>query len=612
MKTFSKRLAVCIVVLVLAVGSAVGGVLAYKAIEPQPDYTMMVVSDTHVFLDKHIGNRAEDYQAFDAMRAGRLVHFSETIFENTLNLVMEEKPDALIVPGDLSDVATKETHIRIAEYFKEVEANGTEVFVVPGNHDIGVPGLGVSFENDVEEQIETVDYDGFAEIYADFGYAQAIDRHEGSISYAADMGEMYRIISVDAQRARESEKLSDDLIEWTVAAINKTFEDGRIPVAMSHYSLVSHYGEILTNFTAEKASANDMDYFREAIMASGLEYWFSGHMHASDIASYTNKNGQTIYDIETASLPGYPAPIRKVEMFGDVFKLSTQYLNKIDEATLPDFLTEEEREGLTQDTTNYLKKCIEIDMMDNIKVRYLEQVSTMLVGAFDIDVTSEEGAELCADFEQFVLDLMEMPLYDKDAEKGEKTLESVCAKYGQKLPAIDEKTVGELIFGFVARMFAGDESCPKGSNMDKVLRFAVYGALDGLFVDLDLFGRLHEINPDVQETDFSETMPKLFETGDLDLVDNELIGNVLKSVPAVKDSPIAGIVNQSSADILKSLSAILAMIELYDINVGEIIDGENGDLKFGAIFDLAMSSLADGIINDFSVEDNNVVLGEEE
>ena len=251
-------------------------------------------------------------------------------------------------------------------------------------------------------------------------------------------------------------------------------------------------------------------------------------------------------------------------------------------------------------------------MMDNIKVRYLEQVSTMLVGAFDIDVTSGEGAELCADFEQFVLDLMEMPLYDKDAEKGEKTLESVCAKYGQKLPAIDEKTVGELIFGFVARMFAGDESCPKGSNMDKVLRFAVYGALDGLFVDLDLFGRLHEINPDVQETDFSETMPKLFTTGDLDLVDNELIGNVLKSVPAVKDSPIAGIVNQSSADILKSLSAILAMIELYDINVGEIIDGENGDLKFGAIFDLAMSSLADGVINDFSVEDNNVVLGEEE
>ena len=611
MKTFSRRLAVCIVVLALAVGSAVGGVIAYKSVEPTPDYTMMVISDTHVFLDDHVGNRAEAYQAFDAMRAGRIVHFSETIFENSLNLIIEEKPDALIVPGDLSDVATTETHEKIAEYFKKVEDAGIEVFVVPGNHDVGIEGLGVSYENDVEEVIDCLDYDGFAEVYADFGYSQAIDRHESSISYAADMGEKYRIISVDAQRAREDAKLSDDLIEWTVAAINKTIEDGRIPVAFSHYSLVSHYGEVLTNFTAEKSSVNDIDYFREAVVEAGLQYWFSGHMHASDIASYTSKNGKTVYDIETASLPGYPAPIRKVEMFGDVFKLSTTFLDKIDEETLPDFLTEEERVGLLGDLQSYLKKCIEIDMVDNIKARYLKQASTMIVGAFDIDVTSPEGAALCADFEQFVLDLLEMPLYEKDAENGEKTLESVCKKYGQELPAIEEKTVGELIFGFVGRMFAGDESCPKGSNMDKALRFAVYGALDGLFVDLDLFGRLNAINDNVVAIDFSETMPKLFATGDLDLVDNELIGSVLKSVPAVKDSPIAGIVDQSSANILKSLSALLGMIDLYGINVGDIIDGENGDLKFGAIFDLAMGSLTEGVINDFSEADNNVVLGKD-
>ena len=215
MKSFGKRLAVLVVVLCLAVSGAVIGVIGSKAIEPKPDFTIMVMSDVHVFEEAHVGDLCDDFLAFDALRTGRVQYLSECIFRNAVDKVIETAPDALLIPGDIADVATVSTHEKVAGYLKAVEDAGIEVFVVPGNHDTA--SRSPSFENGYEEYVEAADYDKFAEIYADFGYNEAIDRHDNSISYATDMGENYRVISIDATRAKaDVAKLSDDLIDWAV------------------------------------------------------------------------------------------------------------------------------------------------------------------------------------------------------------------------------------------------------------------------------------------------------------------------------------------------------------------------------------------------------------
>ena len=47
----------------------------------------------------------------------------------------------LILSGDLTNNGEKESHIDIAEKLKEIEKNGTAVYVIPGNHE----GENVSF-----------------------------------------------------------------------------------------------------------------------------------------------------------------------------------------------------------------------------------------------------------------------------------------------------------------------------------------------------------------------------------------------------------------------------------------------------------------------------------
>ena len=224
MKTFGKRLAVLVVVLCVAVSGAIIGVVGSKALEPKPDFSIMVISDLHVFEEEHVGNFCDDYLAFDAARTGRVEYLAESVFRNALDRIIKAKPNAVLIPGDIVDVATLSTHKKVASYLKEVEAQGIEVFVVPGNHDIAEKSP--SFANGYLEYVEGASYDDFAEVYADFGYNQAIDRDTDSISYATDLGDKYRVISIDVNRAKEAMGTkSDKLIAWTVNAVKQAIAD---------------------------------------------------------------------------------------------------------------------------------------------------------------------------------------------------------------------------------------------------------------------------------------------------------------------------------------------------------------------------------------------------
>ena len=609
MKSFGKRLAVLIVVLCLAVSGAVIGVIGSKAIEPKPDFTIMVMSDVHVFEEAHVGDLCDDFLAFDALRTGRVQYLSECIFRNAVDKVIETAPDALLIPGDIVDVATVSTHEKVAGYLKAVEDAGIEVFVVPGNHDTA--SRSPSFENGYEEYVEAADYDKFAEIYADFGYNEAIDRHDNSISYATDMGENYRVISIDATRAKaDVAKLSDDLIDWAVNAVEQAIADGKTPIGLTHYSLISHYGEILSNFTNEKAYINDALNFREQLMEAGLEYVFTGHMHASDIVSYTNKNGKTLYDIETASLPAFPSPIRKIDVFGDEYHFDSIFLEGLKEDTIPDYIPAEEKAEILADYQNYAMKYLGVDMMDNVTTgNKLGGYVDMLIGAFDIDVESEGAKKLNKDFVDTIEDVVESPLYDKDAKAGQTSVQSICRKYNVNLPVVEGyTTVGDYIFGFVGKWFKGDEKLVAGSDEDLLLRYCIYSALD-VVAEFDLFGRLHELQPNVHVVDLTQSMPLLFAEGKLDVVNNDLLSNVFKSVPAIKNNSIVGgLVNMPSSQIMSTVANLLGMIDLFGLDLTYVIDGEQGALSFTAIFELATGEVGYGIINDFDLPDNKVVL----
>lgn len=79
-------------------------------------------------------------------------------------------------------------------------------------------------------------------------------------------------------------------------------------VAVFHQNVLPHWDQeddILKDFTLY-----NWEYTAKRFLAMGVRYTLTGHMHASDIMSYTDIEGRTLYDFETGSCVSIPSPRR--------------------------------------------------------------------------------------------------------------------------------------------------------------------------------------------------------------------------------------------------------------------------------------------------------------
>jgi len=100
-----------------------------------------VVSDIHYMAASLLKNHAENGVAFQAYldQDPKLIEFSDPIFKECMKQILAEKPDILLVPGDLTKDGEKVSKQELRKLMKQFDDNHIRVFVVPGNHDINNP-----------------------------------------------------------------------------------------------------------------------------------------------------------------------------------------------------------------------------------------------------------------------------------------------------------------------------------------------------------------------------------------------------------------------------------------------------------------------------------------
>lgn len=101
-------------------------------------------------------------------------------------------------------------------------------------------------------------------------------------------------------------RLKEDLLEWmrglTAANPDRTY------IGAYHFNILPHFeqeDDILKDFVFY-----NWEYIAKSFLEMGIRYGLSGHMHASDVAYYTDAAGRTYYDIETGSIVSYGSPRR--------------------------------------------------------------------------------------------------------------------------------------------------------------------------------------------------------------------------------------------------------------------------------------------------------------
>ena len=219
-----------------------------------------------------------------------------------------DRPDCLIVTGDLSLNGEEESHRELAERFKSLAAAGIPVYVLPGNHDIDNP-LARSYQGERAKETDTVDPNGFARIYGPYGFDAALSRDSGSLSYLVQPRPGIRLLMLDSTCSGENMscgyaepggRLTDSTRAWISSCVLQAKADGASLLVAMHHSLLDHNSVINLDYTIDDSEALT-SFFSDL----GVRCLFTGHTHIQDIAK-AETSKESIYDITTNALSVYP------------------------------------------------------------------------------------------------------------------------------------------------------------------------------------------------------------------------------------------------------------------------------------------------------------------
>lgn len=308
-----------------------------KVIVPKTNVKFMVISDIHYFDPSLFMLPASVYFQEYLAADRKLIIESSAILKSVLASVQSEKPDFLLIPGDLTKDGEKLDHQTLATLFKALSDKGIKVLVVPGNHDVNNLDS-YSYLQSGKEKIANISATDFASIYTDCGYGNAVERDPGSLSYVSEPVDGVWVMGIDAchysPTSETAGSISQSTLTWMISVIAKSKVQNKVLISMMHHGLVEHFtGQsslfpeyVISNWQNVSTSLADL----------GLRVIFTGHYHAQDVVKKSGSSG-FVFDIETGSTVTAPCPYRIVTLNteNNTLKIESRKITDVSFSTIP-------------------------------------------------------------------------------------------------------------------------------------------------------------------------------------------------------------------------------------------------------------------------------------
>lgn len=307
---------------------------ALAAEKPQDmNLRIAVMSDLHYLSPDMIADTEDFEHAFNSDR--KLLKEGSSVLREMLERVRADKPDILLVSGDLTKDGEQECHAALAKQLQQLQQDvpGLKIYVINGNHDIrNYNAKNFNTADGKAVPATRTEPEDFKRIY-DFVYSDptviatftpAEGNKAGGLSYVARPVEGLTVIAMDTCRYSSdntsngddehetSGAISADLEKWVIEQTAAAKARGDLVIGLEHHGLVPHFDvqpTILPMYLV-----NGYERIAQEYADAGMSVVFTGHMHAVDIAAMTTAAGNTFYDIETGSALTYPCPVRFVDL----------------------------------------------------------------------------------------------------------------------------------------------------------------------------------------------------------------------------------------------------------------------------------------------------------
>lgn len=259
--------------------------------QSQPPISVIIASDMHYLSPSYRGEYfKEPSEIFD----GKLIHYSSEYFEAFLSEVTQKNPEILILSGDITLNGSIKSHEEVVDKLKKVQDSGTQVLVIPGNHDVNMTAGDYTPEEPVI--VESASAEDFSNMYENFGPAQAISRDKNTFSYIYEASPYLRLLMIDTNTLSRG-SVADETLAWIKAQLRDAKKAGADVIAVTHQNL--HIHNELLHFTYQLYNADELLALYEKY---DVKLNLSGHIHVQSIVSDSTTPGTTVPEIAVGSL----------------------------------------------------------------------------------------------------------------------------------------------------------------------------------------------------------------------------------------------------------------------------------------------------------------------
>ena len=228
---------------------------------------------------------------------GKVVRYMPQIWQAFAEEVIAARPDALVLSGDLTINGEKVNHQELTARLAEIEAAGIPVLAIPGNHDINNP-YATQYFGDYQTAVETVSPEEFRELYAAFGYNEAVSHAPDSLSYLYILNETTWMLMLDSCIYDPDNEVDGEIkegtMEWIEQCLREAYAQGITVVPVAHHNL-----QELSRVYVEECVIRNYQELLELLERYLTPAFVSGHLHVQRIHKHTKGPGmpENIYGI---------------------------------------------------------------------------------------------------------------------------------------------------------------------------------------------------------------------------------------------------------------------------------------------------------------------------
>lgn len=275
----NKIIALCLMVILLlpllSCGFADGG-----------EVTLMIANDLHFISPSLLGD-GEFFRNPQSRADGKLVHYAPEITDAFIAEVIEKKPQALILAGDLTLNGALVSHQELAAKLMQIKLAGIDVLVIPGNHDFDKTA--VDYSGEELKAAEAATAADFYEMY-DPLLPETLSCEAGTFNYIYEASEKLWVLMLDSNTFAEC-YVADSTFRWMEENLKKAQEAGIDVIAVSHQNVYAHSDMLSFGYQLYNGS-NVLALYEKY----GVKCNFSAHVHIQSIT------GKKMPEIVTSSL----------------------------------------------------------------------------------------------------------------------------------------------------------------------------------------------------------------------------------------------------------------------------------------------------------------------